>query len=712
MNTLKLSVIMPLFNVEETIRLALDSILMQKIDFDYEIITVNDCSTDNTLSILKEYAAKFSQIKIIEHKENQGNAMAFYNALCAASGDYFCVLDGDDYYTVKNKLQKQVDFLDGDKEEAYTAVVHKYLRVNKAGKIWNDSQLFSSQLEYDYFDFIRRRFYFHTSTFMYRNIFKGNVPECFKEELMRGDNPRTFMHLLYTKGKVKVLDFIGSVYFYTQKGIWSQTSQEEQVSRNVRMWDYLCNKFPSVLEKSWYSFATEWQKKNPPKSADPANWIYPDVLLNELKNMSNRFAFKERDFAFCSLYKSAFIDSFCESLGFVAAVQNQITPYTPLKSDNENVLITISNLTTTGGGVYYEIKDIIKMYSEKKVYLLLTDIDNIESIDAKVVEQLKEFPNLILLYGQSELLGRLTKLVNVIKEVKPSKIYHYCGHNNTHAVALIQSVFAKNICVFSFDHGFSLGLDNTSYDTYITKRSMDYKILNKHYADKVIYIPCWNEDKMGANNYVPFKNHDKLITACGAARYYKLAGAGYIDLVLDLLKETGGRHYHYGPIDENELINIQRKLEEKELEPHQFIHIPWADNIALSMLINNVDIFIEPFPVVSYKLTLEMLSAGIPVFCRKANLRLSITDFIYENNLSWSNNDDFIINLKGLNKELLEKHSKRSREYYLENHLPSKIFSFFEKEENYKQPEAIKFWDNKLIDVANIKTTIEAGKKQ
>ena len=100
MRDIKLSIIMPLYNVEDTIRLALDSILMQKVDFNYEIITVDDCSTDNTLEILNEYAEKYPQIKIIKHEENQGNAIAFYNALSASNGDYFCVLDGDDYYTV------------------------------------------------------------------------------------------------------------------------------------------------------------------------------------------------------------------------------------------------------------------------------------------------------------------------------------------------------------------------------------------------------------------------------------------------------------------------------------------------------------------------------------------------------------------------------------------------------------------------------------
>ena len=123
------------------------------------------------------------------------------------------------------------------------------------------------------------------------------------------------------------------------------------------------------------------------------------------------------------------------------------------------------------------------------------------------------------------------------------------------ANAIIQSMYGKNICVFSFDHGFSLGLGNSSYDCYIAKRPMDYEILSKKYKEKVVCMPCWNKDKAGGNLYKPFKNHSRLITACAAARFYKLSDAKYcyIDLIISLLKATGGRHIlHYGPIPEGE----------------------------------------------------------------------------------------------------------------------------------------------------------------
>ena len=329
MRDIKLSIIMPLYNVEETIRLALDSILMQIVNFNYEIITVDDCSTDNTPEILNEYAEKYPQIKIIKHEENQGNAIAFYNALSASNGDYFCVLDGDDYYTVKNKLQKQVDFLDGDRNEDYIAVTHKYLRVNNEGKIWKDYQLAQKEREHDYNDFLRQSFYYHTSTYMYRNIFRGNVPEIFKEPLMRGDNPRTHMHVSYTKGKVKFLDFVGSVYRYSENGIWSKTTPEAQRERNIKMFEFLRDLLPTELERETYNEICKIRRQLPITIPDGKNWLSIDELI---KTATKNYAFKEYILDL-KAFTSEFSNSFCESLAFINSSIKLTPQQFPSKED-------------------------------------------------------------------------------------------------------------------------------------------------------------------------------------------------------------------------------------------------------------------------------------------------------------------------------------------------------------------------------------------
>ena len=716
MQKIKLSIIMPLYNVEKTVRLALESILMQNFNFAYEIIVVNDASTDGTLDVLKDYANKYPQIKIIDHTENQGNAIAFYNALCVANGDYFCVLDGDDYYTVRNKLQKQVDFLDNDKQCKYVAVTHKYVRVNQNYEILDDRQLFNGELDWSYADFLRGLFYSHTATYMYRNLFRGCVPEKFKEPLYRGDNPRTFMHLLYSKGRVKQLNFVGSVYFFDGNGIWSQTSPTAQHKRNIQMLEELGTNLSSELESQLLNKVIEYRKLiNKSVKPNQSEWFASEYFFNKLYSYANIYAFKHQDFIFQQVYKSEFLDSFCETLGFVEMVKHGYTPHNTVVQNPNNIMIAVSNLTTTGGGVYHEIKDIINMYADYNVYLLWTDVDGPDKLDNKVKQQLESFKNLTCIYGQAKTTNKLSNLCDKIIQIAPAKIYHYCGHNNVFLSALIQSMLSKNICIFSFDHGFSLGLDNTNYNTYIAKRPMDYEILANEYGAKVIFMPCWNPDKIGCNRYKPFNGHSALVTACAAARYYKLSSGnyGYIYNVIRLLKRTGGKHIHYGPIPDTELKSIYTQLAANGLPQDCFINIPWAENLSESMYNECVDVFIEPFPTVSYKITLDVLSAGIPVITHKSYMRMGITDFIYPNHMEWSNVDEFIDILSNVTSSQLSEYSKLSREYYEQNHMPSVLSKYFTTETSFKTPEKIPFYDSKLIDISQISNllNVEIGKE-
>ena len=92
----KISVIIPVYNVEKYLEECLNSIVNQTFK-DIEIICVNDCSTDNSLSILEEYAKKDNRIKIINLKQNIKQGGARNKGLDIAQGEYIMFVDSDDY---------------------------------------------------------------------------------------------------------------------------------------------------------------------------------------------------------------------------------------------------------------------------------------------------------------------------------------------------------------------------------------------------------------------------------------------------------------------------------------------------------------------------------------------------------------------------------------------------------------------------------------
>ena len=95
----KVSVVVPVYNVEKYISRCLDSLINQTLD-DIEIICVNDCSVDNSFQIVKGYAARYSRFVLIEHEINQGLGSARNSGIGIASGEYIILL----FSPLKNRL--------------------------------------------------------------------------------------------------------------------------------------------------------------------------------------------------------------------------------------------------------------------------------------------------------------------------------------------------------------------------------------------------------------------------------------------------------------------------------------------------------------------------------------------------------------------------------------------------------------------------------
>jgi len=112
------------YNHELFIAQAIDGFLIQETNFDFEIVIGEDCSTDNTRKIIEEYQKKYpTKIKLLPSNTNLGIEANFYRTMQACNGKYIAICDGDDYWTDKNKLQLQVDFLENNKEYGTVATL-------------------------------------------------------------------------------------------------------------------------------------------------------------------------------------------------------------------------------------------------------------------------------------------------------------------------------------------------------------------------------------------------------------------------------------------------------------------------------------------------------------------------------------------------------------------------------------------------------------
>lgn len=234
-----ISIIIPVYNHEDTLAEALESVLMQEMPYTSVIYCLNDASTDKSADILNDYSIRYpGRIKIYTNPKNLGSGKrSIYYQQPPVLGRYWCILEGDDYWSVKDKLAKQISFLDANPEfigcSGHTVMKNEMTGEESIIKpdrnAWNLLDLILLQQKY--------AFYVHTSSIIWRHIYMDRgffLPPSFKEESAIGDV--LLMHMmLSTGGNMQNIPEVMSCYRVTGRGIWTSKSAQEQAELNDRL---------------------------------------------------------------------------------------------------------------------------------------------------------------------------------------------------------------------------------------------------------------------------------------------------------------------------------------------------------------------------------------------------------------------------------------------------------------------------------------------
>lgn len=213
---MKISIVMTAFNIEDCIQKAIESVLNSTYK-DIELILVEDCSTDNTLSVINEYVAKDARVKLVKHDVNLGAGQSRRDGIEASTGEYIITVDGDDEITptfiadlVDKAKDTDADIVSGgitikDSDEDYTKTQSWGNRISIGHQKFTD---YNKQRVIFLNNKIVRKSLYATKEEREKGI-KNKVVYCNRRYCE--DTP-TIIPLLYYANKVAYCDNVGYVY--------------------------------------------------------------------------------------------------------------------------------------------------------------------------------------------------------------------------------------------------------------------------------------------------------------------------------------------------------------------------------------------------------------------------------------------------------------------------------------------------------------------
>lgn len=217
------------YNQEEYVSLAIESFLMQKTNFEFEILIHDDASNDRTAEIIRYYAEQYpKKVKPVYQQENQYSKGVLIDDVFnfpRAKGIYIALCEGDDFWTDPYKLQKQVDFMEAHPECRLS--MHAVLKINAKGdKLLGHHKVSKENRYYSTEEVICGEDLFATNSMVFLKEDVKQMPDFYLTAPV-GDYPLTIW--LSLKGRVHYMTDEMGAYRVAAKNSWTvQVMQNPQ----------------------------------------------------------------------------------------------------------------------------------------------------------------------------------------------------------------------------------------------------------------------------------------------------------------------------------------------------------------------------------------------------------------------------------------------------------------------------------------------------
>lgn len=272
---IKITVIIPIYNVEQYLGRCLDSVINQTYK-NLEIICVNDCSPDNSIQIIEEYAKKDNRIIIFNRAKNGGLSAARNSGLKVATGDYVYFIDSDDWIDL-NYIEKMVNKINESNAEVILNTNVIYVE-NDTYKdfIWSRYQQKNKKGQYLSIEDAINKTQVMTWAHMYKTSFLKKYDLKFPEGFIHEDE---YFNVITCLNATNIFEFYGAAYYYFKNKQGIMTTRKDVWLSHLKIFEIIA----------------EYLKNNPRFQQYNIRIFSPDCFINineqnfeRMKNFINR----------------------------------------------------------------------------------------------------------------------------------------------------------------------------------------------------------------------------------------------------------------------------------------------------------------------------------------------------------------------------------------------------------------------------------------
>lgn len=381
----------------------------------------------------------------------------------------------------------------------------------------------------------------------------------------------------------------------------------------------------------------------------------------------------ERESTWTSVFSSPDLDSLCQELGRRTPHLRTTTP------DPESSVFLVTAVAGIGGHTRV-LLDLIGADPGKKKTILVTNVwHDLDLAEVKKILDRSGSSAQLEIAKNLSFAERLTWVQQRLASLRPARTYILQHQFDSVITAAVQPELVGQLFYYhNCDHTLTLGV-HIPHATHV-----DFNGKGFHHCKASLGIThnvYWPlvADVEAHRTDTPFMVDGTITTGTsgGLQKFdttwlreqmpYKYA---YADVLPSIMRISGGRHIHIGPLQDAFADKIHTNLAAAGIDRNNFVHIPWVDDVAAALVAQNVDLYVGSFPLGGGRAAIEAMGAGMPLLLHNNYVSPFFTDIneVYPGAFSWRDLDELKTILKNLTREQLAHHSLRARAFYEANH--------------------------------------------